>query len=414
MRALNLLVLLSLLLSSSLLAEEKDAELEAYISENKKQQFSYDYQKNEAESSKLRDSWIAPLRLNYSYNVSNPGGTDQTSESAAIKMDQPIFQSGGIYYGIKFASASKEYSDYSIDVAKRKMIKDAISLLMQIKQTDLKEKKQKLQIKNSKINLALKEEQYMSGQLDSGFLDNAVIERNFVIQTLYDIQTAKERLVSSFTALSDLNYKEATVPYLELLNEEEFLKHNIILKVADSQIQRDKYGKNIIIAKYLPTVSVTAGYNWSKSENQIFGIDASNGVPIRSDSGIEYYDYGLRASMPLDINTFRDIESAKVDYLKSEVIKKDRVVQLKSVFEQVMQNIKNLDRKKLLSLENGEIYTKLLTDTKELYTAGYKTQMDVQTLQNSVAISEINAKIFEYDKQLELLTLYEMYVNNGK
>ena len=260
MRALNLLTLLSLLLSSSLLAEEaKDAELDAYISKNKKQQFSYDYEKNEAESSKLRDSWIAPLRLNYSYSISNPYSVDQKNHNAAIKMDQPIFQSGGIYYGIKFANASKEYSDYSIDVAKRKMIKDAIALLMQIKQTDLKEKKQKLVMKNSEINLELKKDQYMSGQLDSGFLDNAVIERNFVIQTLYDIQTAKERLISSFKTLSDLNYENTTVPHLELLDSEEFLKYNIILKVADSQIQRDKYSKNVTIAKYLPRVSFTAG-----------------------------------------------------------------------------------------------------------------------------------------------------------
>ena len=116
--------------------------------------------------------------------------------------------------------------------------------------------------------------------------------------------------------------------------------------------------------------------------------------------------------MPLDINTFRDIESARVDYLKSEVVKEDKIVQLKSIFDQVMQNIKNLERKKLLSLENREIYAKLLKDTSELYTAGYKTESDVEILENSVTISEINAKIFEYDKQLELLTLYEMYVND--
>jgi len=411
MRALNLLVLLFLLLSSTLLAEEKDAELEAYISENKKQQFSYDYEKNEAESSKLRDSWIAPLRLNYSYSISNPYSVDQKNHNVAIKMDQPIFQSGGIYYGIKFANASKEYSEYSIDVAKRKMIKNAIALLMQIKQTDLKEKKQKLVIKNSEINLELKKDQYMSGQLDSGFLDNAVIERNFVIQTLYDIQTAKERLVSSFNTLSDLNYRKTSVPHLALLDEEQFLKHNIVLKVADSQIQRDGYKKNITIAKYLPRVSFTAGYNWSKSEDQKFN---AGGVIIDGSNELEYYDYGIKASMPLDINTFRDIESARVDYLKSGVVKEDKIVQLKSIFEQVMQNIKNLERKKLLSLENRKIYAKLLNDTQELYSAGYKTGSDVQILENSVEISEINAKIFEYDKQLELLTLYEMYVNDGK
>lgn len=405
MRALNLLALLSLLLSNLLLAEEEDAQLEAYISDNKKQQFIYDYQKNEAESSKLRDSWIAPLRLNYTYGVSNPYEVEQKNHNAAIKMDQPIFQSGGIYYGIKFANASKEYSDYSIDVAKRKMIKDAVALLMQIKQTDLKEKKQKLQIENSETNLELKRDQYMSGQLDSGFLDNAVIERNFVIQTLYDIQTAKERLISSFNTLSDLNYKDAPVPHLELLNEDEFLKHNIVLKVANSQIQRDRYSKNMTITKYLPSVSFTAGYNYTNSVGQLF---------INMDGERDYYDYGVRVSLPLDINSFRDIESARVDYLKSEVVKEDKVTQLKSVFEQVMQNIDNLDRKKLLSLENREIYAKLLKDTQELYSVGYKTESDIQTLKNSVEISEINAEIFEYDKQLELLTLYEMYVNNGK
>ena len=398
-----------LLLSSSLFAQSDV--LDMYISKNKKQQFTYDYEKNEAESSKLRDSWIAPLRLNYSYGVSNPYEVEQKNQSAAIKMDQPIFQSGGIYYGIKFANASKKYSDYSVDVAKRKMIKDAIYFLMQIKQSNLREQKQKLVIKNSEINLELKKEQYLSGQLDSGFLDNAVIERNLVIQSLYDIQTARERLISSFNALSELDHASATIPHLEILNEEEFLKYNIALKVAESQIQKDKYNKNVTIAKYLPRVSLTAGYNWTKSENQKF---SAGGTIIDGSNELSYYDYGIKATMPLDINTLRDIESAKVDFLKSEVVKKDKIVQLKSMFEQVMQNITNLDRKKLLSVENRDIYAKLLKDTKELYQAGYKTDYDVSILKNSVSISEINAEIFEYDKQLELLTLYEMYVNENE
>ena len=404
MRALNLLVLLSLLLSSSLFANENNSSLDGYISEIKNDEFNYDYSKNEAENSKLRDSWIAPLNLNYSHSTSNPYGADQVSQNAAIKMDQPIFRSGGIYYGIKYANALRKYSDYSVDVAKRKMIKDAISLLIQIKQSDLKLMRQDLQIKNSEINLAQNKEQYLNGQLDSGFLDNAIIERNIVIQNLYDMQTAKERLISSFNTLSDLDYMKVTIPHLELLNKEEFLKHNIVLKMVDSQIEKDDYNKNVTIAKYLPAVSLTAGYNWSKSDSPFkFGPDEK-----------EYYDYGLRANMPIDINTFRDIESARIDYLKSNVIKEDRKIQLDSVFEQVMQNIKNLEKKKLLSIENMDIYTKLLEDTKDLYRAGYKTEYDVNLLKNSVEISEIDSKIYEMDKQLELLTLYEMYVNDGK
>jgi len=407
MKALNYLALLSLLLSSSLLANEVNkVSFDDYISKIKKEQFNFDYEKNEAESSKLRDSWIAPLNLNYSYSKSNPYEDfkgEQTSKSAAIRMDQPIFQSGGIYYGIKYAIAFKKYSDHSVDVAKRKMIKDAISFLMQIKQSDLKIQRQRLQIKNSEINLEQKKEQYINGQLDSGFLDNAVIERNIVIQNLYDIETSKQRLISSFSTLSDLDYKNTSIPYLELLNKEEFLEHNIILQMADSKIEENKYNKNVTIAKYLPAVNLTAGYNWGKSENQLYS---------QSDGERDYYDYGFKASVPLSINTFRDIESAKIDFLKSSVVKEDNKIELDALFNQVMQNLENLDKKKLLSSENKEIYSKLLVDTKSLYQAGYKTVYDVNLLENSVKISDLDSKIYEIDKQLELLTLYEMYVNN--
>jgi outer membrane protein TolC len=407
MKVLNLLTLLSIACSSYLVANENNASLDSYISELKKEQFNLDYKKNEAESSKLRDSWIAPLNIQYSRSTSNPYDSEQTSQSAAIKMDQPIFQSGGIYYGIKYAQAFQKYNDYSIDVAKRKMIKDAIALLMQIKQSDLRIKRQTLQIKNAEISLQQQKEQYLNGQLDSGFLDNAIIERNVVIQNLYDLQTSKQRLITSFKTLSDLEYSQVKIPHLELLSKEEFLKDNIVLHMAESKVEQDRYNKNVTVAKYLPKVSLTAGYNWSKSENNRF----SEGMSSFSEEK-DYYDYGFRASMPLNINIFRDIESARIDYLKSTVQKEDSKVQLDALFTQVMQNLDNLDKKKELSMENKEIYTKLLKDTQDLYSAGYKTEYDVDLLKNSVQISELDVEVFEIDKQLELLNLYEMYVNN--
>jgi outer membrane protein TolC len=326
-------------------------------------------------------------------------------------MNQPIFQSGGIYYGIKFANASKYYTHYSIDVAKRKMIKDTIAILMQIKQTEFKEEKQKLQIKNAQINLEQKKEEYFSGQLDSGFLDDAIIQKNVAVSALYDIQTAKEKLISSFHALSDLDYKQVEIPHLEMLNNEEFLNHNIVLQMNNAQIEKNRYNKNVTIAKYLPKVNVTAGYNWKLTTNQSFQVGSS---VVSNSNELNYYDYGIFASIPLDINTFRDIESAKVDFLKAQVVQKDKQRELNSLYEQVMHNIKNFDKKIALSNENITLYTKLLDDTKELYDAGYKTEYDVKTLENSLKIQNIDTKIYEIDKQLELLTLYEMYVNNQK
>ena len=403
MKVLNISVALFLACSTLLSAAEKNEKLEEYISQNKKEQFSYDYQKNEAESSKLRDSWIAPLNLQYSYTVSNPYSAEQTSQNAAIKLDQPIFQSGGIYYAIKFAEASHLYANYSVDAAKRKLVKDAISLLMQIKQLKLKIDKQNLQIKNAEINLELKKEQYLSGQLDSGFLDNAIIERNSVIQALYDIETTKERLISKFQAISDSSYESAQIPHLEVLDKESFLEYNILLNISKSDREKYRYTKNMTIAKYLPKVSITGGYNWSKSEKQLFSA---------SDGERDYYDYGVKASMPLSINTFRDVESAKIDFLKSKLVIEDKKRELNALFEQVMQNIDNFDKKRVLSIENRDLYEKLLVDTKNLFTAGYKTKYDVDLLENSVEIQKLDVMIFDIDRQLELLTLYEMYIND--
>lgn len=397
MKVSFLLIALLTLCSSTLFGDK----LEEYISNNKKEQFDYEYKKNEVDSSKLRDSWIAPLNLNYSYLKSNPYGDQQTNENASLKMDQPIFQSGGIYYGIKFAHASQLYANYSIDVAKRKLIKDAISFLMQIKQMDLKLSKQKFQIKNAEINLAQKKEDYLNAQLDSGFLDNAIIERNIVIQALYDIQTNKEKVISKFNAISDMKYEDAAIPNLKLISQEQFLEQNIVLSMSESEIVKNGYAKDLTATKYLPRVNATAGYSWDKSDTSYqFGSNEK-----------EYYNFGFKVNLPLDINSFRDVESSKISYLKSKLIVEDRKRELTAIFEQVMQNIDNYEKKKQLSIENLELYEKLLSDTKELYGAGYKTQYDVELLQNSVEIQKIDAEVFEMDKQLELLTLYEMYKN---
>ncbi|MCF6330255.1 MAG: TolC family protein [Sulfurimonas sp.] len=403
MKGLKTLNLLLVLCSITYASEELTQPLDRYISDIKKDKFNYLYKQNEVDGAKLRDSWIAPLKLNYIYTKKNSYDRDQEQKSASIKMDQTIFQSGGIYFGIKYANYSKKYANLTVDMQKRKLVKDAISILMQIKQTDLKIKKQKLQIKNSEISLAQKKEQYLNGQLDSGFLDNAIIERNFVIQSLYDIQTSKERLISKFKTISDLKYENLAIPKLDKLELKQFLNHNIILDISNSDMEKLRYFSNITVAKYLPKVSFIAGYNW-QGESLLGGSFQSPETT--------FYDYGLKVSMPIDFSTFNDIESTKVQYLKSKIEVEDKKIELIAIYEQVMQNLKNYEKKKLLSLENKEIYEKLLKDTKELFGAGYKTQYDVDLLENSVAIAEIDYKTFEIDKQLELLTLYEMYKND--
>ncbi len=405
MRALSALSTLLLLCSSAVYAVQ-EGDFEGYLSKLKEQEFAYDYQKASAQSSMLRDSWIQPIIVRYSYKKSNPYDATQTVQNAAIVLDQPIFQSGGIYFAIKYAEASRIYSNYSVDVAKRKLIKDVVALLMQIQKSDLLIKKHRLQIANADINLEQKRELYMNGQLDSGFLDSAVIERNTLTQALYDLETSKEQLIGSFRSLSDLDYKEAEVPHLELVHEDAFLDYSIDLKKIRSENEKNRYFKNMTIAKYLPKLSITAGYNWDSLQNPSF---AGSAIPSPPDTS--YYNYGFTVSMPLNINFSKDIESVRVDYLKSLVILEDTKRALVALYRRVEQNLRNYDKKIALAKENARLYKKLHADTLTLFRAGYKTDYDVKLLRNSLHIQELDGHIFEMDKQLELLNLYEKMVN---
>ena len=381
--------------------------LENYLSDLKRKQFGYEYEKTDQESSKLRDSWIRPVILQYNINRSNPyggaGAEESQSQNAAIVMDQPIFQSGGIIYGVKFANASREFANYSIDQQKRIMIKQTIDLLMQVKQSDLTIAKQTLQIANSTINLEQKREQYLNGQLDSGFLNNAIIELNVVKQALFDLETRNSQLISQFKKLSDLDPKTAKIPFLAIMDEQKFMEENIDVKLAESESQKNRFGKNVTLVKYLPSVNLQASYNWQK-QNSVF---PANGAFISNSAETDFYRYGVSASMPLDINSFNDFEASKVEYLKSLVVIDDKKRELKLLFGQVMDNLENYNKKIELAEENRVLYETLLEDTIDLFKAGYKTQYDVDILSNSMGIEEINKNIYEIDKQLELLTLYE-------
>ncbi|MDA3946986.1 MAG: TolC family protein, partial [Helicobacteraceae bacterium] len=192
-------------------------------------------------------------------------------------------------------------------------------------------------------------------------------------------------------------------PFLAIVDQETFLEQNIDVKLAESESEKNRLYKNVTLVKYLPSINLQASYNWQKQSSYYI----INGTPVPSESETDYYRYGIQASMPLDINAYNDFEATKVTYLKSKVVIDDKKRELKLLYDQVMQNLINFDKKIALAEENRQLYSGLLDDTKGLYRAGFKTEYDVNLLSNSVKIEEINKKVYEIDKQLELLTLYE-------
>jgi len=375
---------------------------EAFLSDIKEESFKLQQERVTVESKKLSSSWIEPIELSASKSYNNQFGADQKNTIYKVSINQPIFKSGGIFFAIKYANAKGRFENFSLKEQRRALIKEAVSLLMKIKRTELQSSRQEFILKNARIDLLRKREQYESGQIDSGFLDNAILAKNSSALALLDIKSAKNDLISAFESISELSWMEVKLPVLSSISEAEFINEHLEVKKAKADVLQNEYYQNVTVAKYLPTFRVNASYNDVNNENFAFG----NGINFSSADS--YYQYGVSASWRfLDINILRDIESAKLGYLKAINAQNDLKNRLTKRYIKILNNINIVDEKLKLTLEDKKLYAKLLSDTQELYEAGQKSIYDVQTLENSKKVQELNFNILSLDRQLLLLELYE-------
>jgi outer membrane protein TolC len=150
------------------------------------------------------------------------------------------------------------------------------------------------------------------------------------------------------------------------------------------------------IAKYLPAVSLQGQY-----------IDGDLN-PLWAGRGVneQYYNYGFSVSMPLDVNSFTDIESSKVAKLRAKVQVIDKKETVDEEYQWVANSLHILDHKITLAKKDEKVYWNLYKVTKNLLHAGEKTSLDVDVMHNSLQIRKLDQKIYEIDKQLQLLRLY--------
>lgn len=375
---------------------------ENILSSLKQKEFELDYKKSEVESKKLRDSWINPINMSYIHTKNDQYGLDQESKSFRISIDQPIFKSGGIYFAIKYANANREFSKLSVKEREKELIATAINLLYNYNKTKLLIKKQKLLIKNSKIDVFRKKEQYLSGLIDSSFLDQAILNKNQNELRLVELKSSLNDIYKNFKDISEKDPDTLKMPKFSLIDQKEFLEKNIGIRKVKEDQKVKKYFKNMTIARYLPSFSLTASYNDIETKAALF-------MPSGRES---YKEYGFKITMPLfDINSFRNIESTKLDYLKSKILEDDIKRAEINRFENALKKIRLIDKKIELAKEDLKLYKNLLTQTKEQYIAGEKTSYDVEVMENSLKSRKIDIKIYEIEKNAILLDIYKRLEN---
>jgi outer membrane protein TolC len=385
LKKLNKIILSSLLLTIGTYASDD------ILSQNKEDILNYSYEKSIQDSSKLEKDWINPITYKYIYN----NDETYTTKKSFISISQPIFKSGGIYYAIKYADSMEKYSKTSIDVQRKELIKQTVNLLFQIKKIDITIEKQKLAIQNAKLDIQRKKEQVLNGILDTSFLDNAIIESNIKQNGLIDLEYQKDVLVNNLSTLSDKEYKQLTLPTLKLLESEDYIDNNIYVKKAKEDIDSSYWMKNMILSNYLPTVNFTGDYT------KYHDTDNKEGLSKNGTTNV-----GFNITIPLDIKYSYNIQSSKIEYLQKKATLNDKKREELSKYKNAVAKINSIDNKISIAKDDINLYDSLLTQIQEQLSVGMKTQSDVDTMENSKKIKELDTKSLEVEKQIELLEIY--------
>jgi len=390
--------------SLTILSSSYADELSDILSYNKNLLFEYEFQSNTAQSDILEYSWINPVMFQYSKSF-----TDQFKDktvgtgSFSIGIDQPIFRSGGIYYAMKYAKASRGANQTQITLKKREMIGEAVKILFEIKRLKLTLKKQKLLVANDLIDIRQKKESYEAGFLESSFLDQAILQHSQDETKYLETEMLILELEKKFALLSDKNPNKIKLPKLKLISAERYKGTNLELARDRLRVKEKSYNAKMSWSKYLPAVSLQGRYT-DGDLNPMFD---------RPDSNLQekYFSYGYAITMPLSINMFSEIKLAKVEHLKAKTEVMERKKSIDKEYRLVQRKVAVILKKIKLAKKDEKLYNRLYKSTKNLEKAGEKTSLDTSMMHNSLQIRKLDQKIYYLDKQIELIGLYTKVTN---
>lgn len=382
----------------SILISIAGADSSSYLSPNQQQLLELERKQAKENANALRYDWVSPWQLSYSHSVADDGSPAQRSDNWVITASQPVFKSGGIYYGIKYADATESYSYQSIDIEEKTLITQVIDLILQLHAIDLQQARQQRLIDNGKINVLRKTEQFQSGFLDSSFLDQAILELNALEVAAAELEESRFMLLAELRNLSDADYQNITIPEFLLMDEDAFLTANSQIRQQRQLTEQQRYKNLGTVTLFLPTVSLEASYSDSRVR---YPLESSQ--PRYENS---YSTYGVTVSMPiLDVNTFNDIEVARIDYLKASIGVQEKQRQEENLYRRTLAQLQAIDTKVALARNSQQQYESLVEDAKAKLDAGEGTTYDVQTLENSYQTKRLDEQLYAIERQRQLLTL---------
>jgi outer membrane protein TolC len=371
-------------------------DLSSVLSSERNQLLEYKKEQNSEQTSSLENSWINPIRLQYSKTYSSQYSNTIGLKQFVISVDQPIFQMGGIWAAMKYASALGKANEIDIEIQKKELIANAYKLLFNLKKAQLQEKKLELLVANDNLDIQIQKESYDAGLTNRTLYDQALLKRNKDVTSKLETEMTIVSLKNDFSLLSDKPPEAFELPDFRLMKQSDYKSGQLELKRDKLRIEEKKYNYRMIWTKYLPQLSLTGRYV-NEDLNPMFAGGNLNQ---------EYYTYGFKVSMPLNINAKNDITNSKIALLESKINFDEQRKKVINSYRLVTKKLEVIDKKIALSQEDAEHYKSMLTTAQEFESLGDKTSYDTEIVANSLQVREIDQSIYAIDAQLELLGLY--------
>jgi outer membrane protein TolC len=363
------------------------------LSDTKDNIFKQEANKAKQDSNALKNSWISPAKININYTKNTQNKISTDTKSIQIVWNQDIFRSGGIYYAIKYAKTLGIYNMDLIKQQKLNLIKQAFTLKTQILRDKLLLKQNLLKLANIEINVKVTKDNYLAGNADISDMNNILVQRD--TQKMANL-TLKQSIETEEKELAKLTNKNFELKNFPLITKDEYIKQNIAIKTLNDKAKSDYAKAKITTASYLPKLTANLQASHSNYDSEINSQDNIDNP----------WSAGLTLSMPLDINYKANIQSAKINYLKSKLDISDKSNELAQKYDETIDNINILKEKIKIAKQIQDSYKSLYDVVKEQFNAGLKTFYDVESLKNSLEIQNLEVKIQNYNITLQKINLY--------
>ena len=375
-----------------------ESELSNILSDDKKQLLEYQQEQNSVQSHKLENSWINPVILQYSKNYSTQFGKTVDTQQFIVSVDQPVFKMGGIWSAVKYAKALGKANGLDVELQKRQLISQALTILYNLKKSKYQLQKLNIMIQSDEVDIQIQKESYDEGLSNRTLYDQALLKRNLDTTSKLELELTLSKLENDFSLLSDKDPYSLSLPNFGMIEKERYMSQQLELQRDSLRVDEKRHYNYMTLTKYLPEISVTGRYT-SEDLNPLF---ASPGSQIKE----QYFNYGFKVTLPLNINSFDDIQTSKIDYLNAKISLEEKRKTIANNFKLAVKRLEIIDKKIALSKDDAGHYESMLVTAQDLEVLGDRTSLDTQIVANNVKVRKLDQEIYKTDAQLELLGLY--------